>query len=202
MPCSVCGLSGHNRRTCSTFGELDATHGQGLASSAFRRVANAYRQFASRGADSTSDFGFGRPRPLLDGEYHVGLANFEGPGTRIDLPEVREAKPVNWEDAAAKKHDLAYYNAAEQRRRGQITAEEAARRVHRADDDFIQELDEIRSSGRATEPYNSLGRAGIETKGRIDQILSSIRGRPSTVYGGSKALGGVKRRRLVRLHVL
>jgi hypothetical protein len=67
----------------------------------YQIAANVYRKL----------FGRGRARPLLEGEYHYGLHNFTGPGTRIDLPEVRNFKPYNDIDDCSKQHDIAYLEA-------------------------------------------------------------------------------------------
>jgi hypothetical protein len=39
------------------------------------------------------------------------------------------------------------------------------------------------------EPYRSLGLAGISGKFSIEQLLSALRGKPITVYGGRKRRG-------------
>jgi len=51
------------------------------------------------------------PRPiryLKQGEIHVPNHNFTGPGTRIDLPEVRNHAPYNNIDACSKVHDIEF----------------------------------------------------------------------------------------------
>lgn len=51
------------------------------------------------------------PRPiryLKEGEIHAMNHNFTGPGTRIDLPEVRNFKPYNGIDACSKVHDIEF----------------------------------------------------------------------------------------------
>ena len=65
----------------------------------FIKASNAYRSTDSRS------------RPLLRGEYHYGLHNFTGKGTRIDLPAVLNAEPINNVDRVSKIHDLALANA-------------------------------------------------------------------------------------------
>ena len=75
----------------------------------FRKVANAYR---SRNKEKLPD---GRPkvRPLLPGEYHYLHGNFIGPGTRVDLPEIRDYPAFNDVDNCARTHDLDYMHAIE-----------------------------------------------------------------------------------------
>ena len=67
----------------------------------YQTAANIYRKF----------FCNGKARSLLDGEYHYGCHSFTGPGTRIDLSEVRNFKPYNNIDACSKQHDIDYLNA-------------------------------------------------------------------------------------------
>ena len=62
----------------------------------FKTVANIFRK------------GVKGSRPLKDGEFHVLASNFCGPGTRIDLSEVKNYKPLNRPDAVCREHDLAY----------------------------------------------------------------------------------------------
>ena len=67
----------------------------------YQDVTNFYRR----------NFCNGKSRPLLDGEFHPLCANFEGPGTKISLPEVRNFPPYNGVDSVAKQHDLDYFEA-------------------------------------------------------------------------------------------
>jgi hypothetical protein len=51
------------------------------------------------------------PRPiryLKEGEIHVPNHNFTGPGTRVDLPDVRNHAPYNNIDACSKVHDIEF----------------------------------------------------------------------------------------------
>lgn len=74
-----------------------------IASTIFQKMANAYRK----------NFCDGKSRPLHKGEFHFGCHNFTGPGTRVDLPEVKNHKPYNNIDACSRTHDLDYVAAAE-----------------------------------------------------------------------------------------
>ena len=52
------------------------------------------------------------PRPiryLKSGEMHLMNHNFTGPGTRVDLPEVKNHAPYNNIDACSKVHDLEFH---------------------------------------------------------------------------------------------
>jgi hypothetical protein len=74
------------------------TRGSG---SLYQTTANFYRK----------NFCNGKSRSLKDGEYHLGCHNFTGPGTRIDLEEVRNYTPYNNIDGCSKQHDIDYLNA-------------------------------------------------------------------------------------------
>lgn len=53
----------------------------------------------------------GNPRPirfLQEGEVHLGLHNYTGPGTRVDQAAVRNFKPYNEIDACSRTHDLQF----------------------------------------------------------------------------------------------
>lgn len=65
----------------------------------FQTAANLYRK----------TFCQGKSRPLLPGEFHYACHNYTGPGTRIDLPEVRSYPPYNDIDACSRQHDIDYY---------------------------------------------------------------------------------------------
>ena len=69
---------------------------------AFQYLSNAQR-FVSKNTGNK------RPiRYLKRGEIHVKNHGFTGPGSRIDLPEVRNFPPYNNIDACSKVHDLEF----------------------------------------------------------------------------------------------
>ena len=70
---------------------------------AFMYTSNAHRFYEKNSRGNTKPI-----RYLKEGEIHVPLHGFTGPGTRIDLPEVRNFKPYNNIDACSKTHDLAF----------------------------------------------------------------------------------------------
>ena len=107
-------------------------------------------------------------RPLYKGEMHYGCHNFTGPGTRIDLPEVRNAQPVNDIDACSKAHDLAYEAA-----KGNAAA--------------IQQADKkcLDCYARYKDEDGYLpATAGIGGKYALEKAASFINGKPTTFYGG------------------
>ena len=69
----------------------------------FKNVSNAQRFVAKNISGDTKPI-----RYLKNGETHAPLHNFTGPGTRIDLPEVRNFKPYNGIDACSKIHDFQF----------------------------------------------------------------------------------------------
>jgi len=69
------------------------------------------------------------------------ISRFTGPGTRLDISERMNSIPVNKTDAAAKKHDIAYYEINKKLKSGEIKSEkEALDQIHKSDEDFINEL--------------------------------------------------------------
>lgn len=131
----------------------------------YRHSLNIYRSYN----DPT------KVRPLYNGEYHLLNANFEGPGTRIDLKKVREFPPYNNVDAQAKKHDLAYYKAS-----FLPTYEERSEAVREADKQFLKDIEPYKNE----EPYYTAGKKGIEGKIRFENLLPIL-----TRYGTNPRTG-------------
>ncbi len=69
-------------------------------------VANVLNAYRGKTCDPV------RTRKLLPGELHPGCASYCGPGTRIDLPEVRNFPPYNDVDAICREHDLNYEHSS------------------------------------------------------------------------------------------
>lgn len=99
--CARCGCK--KSQFCSqTGGSAVGT----FAKKAYRTTSNAQRRVAKK-IDK-------RPIRMLEtGEMHVnnpisGYHNFTGPGTRTDLPHVRDHPPYNDIDGCSRVHDLAY----------------------------------------------------------------------------------------------
>jgi hypothetical protein len=117
----------------------------------YQNVENVYRKA----------FCDGKSRPLLNGEIHPFCANFEGPGTRIDLPEVRNYPPFNGVDSVAKVHDLEYEKAFKLPK-----GKERENKIREADDRFLRDIEKYRNE----EPYYSIGKAGIGAKVLTEKI--------------------------------
>ena len=132
-----------------------------LATKIFKNVSNAYRK---RFCDN-------RARPLYDGEIHVNCANWEGPGTRIDLPEVRNYPPYNNVDACARTHDLDYEQA------GKNLAQKESM-IRSADIKFNNCIDKFPNE----HPYYELGKL-ILLKTKIEDLLPIF---SKTIFGKYK----------------
>ena len=131
--------------------------GKGIVSSAYRKAANFYRRnFCPEGT-----------RMLENGEWHPGCANYIGPGTRTDIPEVMAAPAYNATDEAARLHDLAYADSYWD-----------PDSIFQADENFEHAVGNIRGE----EPYRTLALTGIRAKRAADRVYSKIRRRRSTVY--------------------
>jgi hypothetical protein len=123
----------------------------------FKTVANLVRK-TIKGA-----------RPLKDGEYHFLGANFLGPGTRIDLAEVRNTKPLNAPDAVAKQHDLDYFEASKLEDEG-----ERKDAIREADNKMIRALKEMGKLEGIDEVYRKVGLKGIQFKRKVENVSPSF----------------------------
>jgi hypothetical protein len=108
------------------------------ARSAFQRAKGLPQEAALRAGfkafQTVANAGRAPPaRKLHEGELHYGNHSFTGPGTRLDLPEVRKHAPVNNVDACSRAHDIAYEQANQEPdrvKRAQI--------IRQADRDAVQ----------------------------------------------------------------
>lgn len=141
----------HLKEMPDYYSRLERMEGTGI----YRDLANAYRAKICGTAS----------RPLYDGEIHPLCANFEGPGTKIQLENVRMMKPYNNIDACAKVHDLAYNKAFHMTDR---RAREKAVRL--ADEEVLKCFDKYKNE----EPYYSIGKAGIKSKMLLENYASPI----------------------------
>ena len=130
----------------------------------FNPVANLYRATMCDG----------KARSLENGEYHWKCHNFTGPGTILN-DRTRNFDPYNDIDNCSKTHDLEY----ERINNSKMSKEEKAIAVQQADKDAIDCYDKYPS-----EDGYLPAKSGIQGKLSVDQLLSSVLGKPSTVYGG------------------
>ncbi len=112
--------------------------GSSLLTSLYQKLGNIYRK----------KYCDGRARSLLPGEIHPLCANFEGPGTKISQPAVRNYPPYNNIDACAKAHDIAYLEA------DKLPNKEKYEARRKADEIF----NECISHYKNEQPYYSLGK--------------------------------------------
>lgn len=120
----------------------------------------------------------GRARPLLKGEIHPLCANFEGPGTRIDIPEVFNYPPYDHVDAAAKQHDFDYFLASK------LPEHEKERAIRIADENFLREISKYPNE----EPYYSIGKLGIQGKNAAENLAPQFVKYIAPNYFGSGCL--------------
>lgn len=138
-----------------------------IAKKLFQKLANAYRR----------NFCDGKARPLYNGEYHFGCHNFTGPGTRVDLKEVREYPPYNDIDACSRGHDFDYMKAVE------LPEGERQKAIIEADKKVIECYKKFPDQNGA-----KVSQMGINSKMKLDQVLpivsKSIFGKISAAKGG------------------
>lgn len=118
--------------------------GNGLASRAFQVSANVYRKLRCGN----------KSRQLYDGEYHPLCSNYCGPGTRVDLPEVRNFPPYNEVDNVCRNHDLDYNEA------DKLQGEERYKKFREADEKMLRDLEQFKN----IEPYYSIAKKAISLK--------------------------------------
>lgn len=133
----------------------------------YQKLDNIYRH----------NFCNGKSRDLFYGELHPLCANFEGPGTKIDLPEVRNYPPYNIIDYFAKMHDLDYLKAS------QIQDPNIRSfLIRKSDNQFIKNIEPYKS----IEPYYSIGKSGIEGKMKVEDLIPQLVKFISPNYYGKK----------------
>lgn len=125
----------------------------------FMKVANEYRKNIP-GA-----------RPLERGELHPGGNNFLGPGTKYK--KYKNVKPISPVDAVAKEHDAAYDAAAS------LPPEEEKKAIIEADRKMIADP----RLGNTAEGRRA--RLIMLGKYTTEQLLSLMKGEPTTIYSGS-----------------
>lgn len=136
---------------------------------AFQLSSNAYRA------------GDPKLRQLKYGELHYPTSNFMGPGTRIDLKEVRDFPPYDEADACAKKHDLDYLEATQKKKQGKIDDATYSALIRDAD---IKIMDCFKKAPRTNS--TKAGESGIQTKMNLENILPMLVSVLAPDYKGSK----------------
>lgn len=147
--------------------EMKILEGSSIASKAYQFAVNKYI--------NSVDPEHKRSRLLYDGEYHIPLHNFSGPGTRIDLKEVEKMKPYNQIDGCSKLHDIAYNEI-----KNSVASSE-----HKANEIANEDKSAIECYDRFPNEYgHDLAKAAITGKVKLDSLYSLLKGKPSTIYGG------------------
>ncbi len=142
MQKSICTICGSKK---TTFLPNNGSKSQ-KDSGPYQVAANLYRKTA---CDS-------KARPLLDGEKHYGCHNYSGPGTRIDLPEVRNFKPYNNIDACSRQHDIDYFNSNKD-----------PKKIKEADEKVLQCYDKY-----PNENGYKIAKLGIKSKTKLENTFS------------------------------
>ncbi len=125
--------------------------GSGIKDYVFEKLANAYR----------GSFCNSSSRKLYPGEYHALCSNFCGPGTRMDLADVRNTKPYNGPDSVCKQHDIDYMEANNK------TGGDREKAIRDADIKMLKDLEKYKNE----EPYYSLARLAISSKNTLEDYL-------------------------------
>lgn len=111
-------------------------------------------------------------RTLLPGEIHFKLSQFLGPGTRVDLPEVRDAKPVNAVDAIARDHDIAFYDIS---KKNYTNQQDKFNDVQDADQRFLVGVAPyLNDPDPDIKQYARWGYAGIAAKKVAESIVGKL----------------------------
>lgn len=147
-----------------------------LVQRAYRNLANAYI--------NNVDPKHKRSRELYNGEYHIPLHNFTGPGTRMDLKEVRDFKPYNDIDACSKQHDIDYINIKRAYEHGNLNKEQKSSAIMDADRRAIECYNKYKNEYGYT-----AAKLGIKGKLTVETLISMLKGKPTTLYGGLLPLG-------------
>lgn len=114
-----------------------------------------------------------KSRPLHKGEFHIPLHNFSGPGTRMDLKEVRDMKPYNNIDACSKIHDEEYESIKE------LPLSQRPTAVIESDKKAVECYDKFPS-----EYGHDLAKTAIKGKITLESLLSLLHGQNKILYGG------------------
>ena len=107
------------------------------------------------------------PRPiryLKEGEIHLMNHSFTGPGTRIDLPEVRNFKPYNGIDACSKTHDIEFNEIFKM-----PLGKERSEKIRQADLKVLECYDKHPNDSGYT-----LAKAGINSKIKLEDLSPSL----------------------------
>lgn len=109
-----------------------------------------------------------KSRPLLPGEKHHICANFTGPGTRTDLPKVRNHPPLDDADACSRTHDIEYGEAFKIKDK-----KKRAIAIRKADEKAIPCYSKARRKARkpAEVLHAIAGQAGIQAKMTAENTL-------------------------------
>jgi hypothetical protein len=135
-----------------------------IGKKAFQLAMNEYRK----------RFCGGRSRPLELGELHYGCHNYSGPGTVLN-DKTRDFKAYNDIDNCSRLHDIVY----DRLEKSKMSKEKKALEIRKADEEALSCYNKY-----PNEDGFKLARLGIQGKLTAEKILSEIKGKPTTFYGG------------------
>ena len=125
----------------------------------FQYTSNAQR-FVSKNIKRNN-----RPiRYLKEGEVHLMNHNFTGPGTRIDLAEVRNFQPYNNIDACSKVHDIEFDEIFKM-----PLGKERSEKIREADRKVLNCYDKYPNESGYT-----LAKTGINSKIRLEDLSPAL----------------------------
>jgi hypothetical protein len=129
----------------------------------YQTAANIYR----------NNFCGPKARKLLDGEMHPKCWNFCGPGTRIDLDEVRNTPPYDNIDSVCRTHDIDYYSAKSKPDKQQL--------IRKADIKMLESLEPFKKESG----YN-IAKAAISSKIKAEDLLPDLASKLFPNHAGRK----------------
>jgi hypothetical protein len=126
--------------------------GGNAADDLYAATANTYRKI----------FCGPKARYLYSGEKHPFCANYLGPGTKINFPNVRNFPPYSCSDAIARTHDLDYEKAFQEQ---DIKIRQNL--IKEADEKFLRDIENCKNDF----PYYQIGKNGIKLKRTLDENI-------------------------------
>lgn len=106
-------------------------------------------------------------QPPRQGERHLPLANYAGPGTQIYRRLGENVQPTTVSDAGARIHDSEYYSIGRQLALGRITKAQAEMLARKSDLKLIAATKKA-PSGPVETPMALAVRTGIQAKNRLE----------------------------------
>lgn len=142
--------------------QAPAQNGDGI----YQSLQNIGRKKAIKNGDKNV-------RLLLDGEMHLGApiySSYTGPGTRTDLPPIRNAKPVDPIDAISRIHDIEYGDI----KRGAMTPNQKANAIRQADLKAIAGYERVKDAPANRPGHYRIASQGLKAKIRAEDLAGKV----------------------------